>query len=306
MVNDYSMPTADLVLRETRNSPVSNEKRSEYKFDTLSDNENRFITMHHLFVFVFLVLAVLTSISVATNITQVSIWSQVDLCAQSCASSASSYFSSSLGCSGDDLYASCLCPSLTFLRDAAHSCASVSCTAFASYAVDAERARAIVSQLCWSNIADAPATVSATGQYSTLRSPVALLILTDRSINHEHTSIHLTYFDVGLFTANSFSHNFPRGIDISLLGVAATCNEHFRRKLNVLILLNIIEHVEFLEFLESHKLANSGCWESYSNREDAKTHSGHGRRFTGTCNVTFCSYALQTLEDAPWPIEHTE
>ena len=159
--------------------PVNNDKRSEHKFDPSSDNHNRFITMHNGFVFVFLVVARLLSIGVATGITQVSLWSQVDSCAQSCASSASSYFSSSLGCSGNDLYTSCLCPSLTYLGGAAHFCASISCTAFASYEGDPERARAIVSELCWSNMGAAPATVSATGQCFSVRSPLTPLILTE-------------------------------------------------------------------------------------------------------------------------------
>lgn len=111
-----------------------------------------------------LVLAGLLSSILGTNISQVSLWSQVDSCAQSCASSASSFFAQSWGCSGDDLY-TCLCTSVTLVGGAAHVCASKSCTAFASYEADPERARAIVSELCWSNMADAPATVSATGQY---------------------------------------------------------------------------------------------------------------------------------------------
>ncbi len=180
--------------------------------------------MHSGFVFVLLVVARLLSIGVATGITQVSLWSQVDSCAQSCASSASSYFSSSLGCSGNDLYTSCLCPSLTSLGGAAHSCASISCTAFASYEGDPERARAIVSELCWSNMGAAQATVSATGQCFSVRSPLTPSILTDRSINHEHYSIHFTLFDLNLFPAHSFSHDVPSSIDISLLAVATTCS----------------------------------------------------------------------------------
>jgi hypothetical protein len=69
-------------------------------------------------------------------------------------------FSLALGCSGDILY-TCLCISVAFVGEAAHVCASKSCAAFASYEADPKRAHAIVSELCWSNMADAPATVSA-------------------------------------------------------------------------------------------------------------------------------------------------
>ena len=84
---------------------------------------------------------------------QVGSWNVIDACAQSCAISASTVFSSLASCPSSDP-ASCICnvaPAVSAVAGAAHQCATTSCTAFPSYAEDAERARVALSYYCWSN-----------------------------------------------------------------------------------------------------------------------------------------------------------
>jgi hypothetical protein len=86
------------------------------------------------------------------SLQQIPIWTEIDACAQSCALSASSYFSSSLQCPGADPD-SCLCTlgPTTSLAGLAHVCASKSCTSFPSYNADPERTRAALSIYCEAN-----------------------------------------------------------------------------------------------------------------------------------------------------------
>jgi hypothetical protein len=88
------------------------------------------------------------------SLQQIPIWTEIDACAQSCALSASGYFSSSLQCPGTDPD-SCLCTlgPTTQLAGLAHVCASKSCTSFLSYSADPERARAALTTYCEVNAA---------------------------------------------------------------------------------------------------------------------------------------------------------
>jgi hypothetical protein len=83
--------------------------------------------------------------SFGIEIPHVSIWTQVAACAQSCAASASDTFSSSLGNSNGNL-STCLYPNTTQITVQARSCASISCTGFASYGVRPAQARSMVEE----------------------------------------------------------------------------------------------------------------------------------------------------------------
>jgi hypothetical protein len=104
------------------------------------------------------------------SLQQLSSWTQIDACAQSCALSASSVFSRLFSCSSSDP-ASCICnaaPAVSAVAGSGHQCAVTSCTAFASYSDDPERARMVLSSYCWANgISNAPASATASTSAST-------------------------------------------------------------------------------------------------------------------------------------------
>lgn len=110
--------------------------------------------VHSFVVFSVLGLSFLsTAASTDIPLEGVGIWNGIDTCAQSCAISASSAFSSLASCPTSNP-ASCICnvaPAVSAVAGAAHQCASTSCTAFPSYSADPERARAALTSYCLSN-----------------------------------------------------------------------------------------------------------------------------------------------------------
>jgi len=100
-------------------------------------------------IFIFIFIFGLSFVGGEVALEQILFWTTIDACARSCASSVSSFFSSSLGCPSTDPN-SCLCSGgpLTYLGGRAHQCASTSCTAFASYSEDPERARVALTIYC--------------------------------------------------------------------------------------------------------------------------------------------------------------
>lgn len=102
----------------------------------------------------------------------VSGWSEANPCAQSCASKVSSTWSINLRCRASDP-ASCICTlgPLTTVAGKAHLCASESCSGYAGYSMDPERARMIITEYCQSNspvTVGTPISVSATSLMSEL------------------------------------------------------------------------------------------------------------------------------------------
>ena len=114
----------------------------------------RFQRLHSFNVFSFLGLSILSSVaSTDIPLTQIANWNGIDTCAQSCAISASSVFSSLASCPTSNP-ASCICnaaPAVSAVAGAAHQCASSSCAAFPSYLADPERARSALTYYCLSN-----------------------------------------------------------------------------------------------------------------------------------------------------------
>jgi hypothetical protein len=114
----------------------------------------RFQRLHSFAVLFVLGLSILSTVTGADiPLTQVGIWNDIDPCAQSCAISASSVFSSLAACPTSDP-ASCICnvaPAVSAVAGAAHQCASASCASFSSYLADPERARAALTSYCLSN-----------------------------------------------------------------------------------------------------------------------------------------------------------